>query len=93
MFGCYWPVRVFLAAALHRSGAIVLQSDKEPRPAVLSDEAARELIEVSRLIEVMASRAAEQLEATFFAYAKELRRRAQAQLGAEPRVSGDFIED
>ena len=70
-----------------------MQSDKEPRPAGLSEETARELIEASRQIEVMASRAAEHLEATFFAYAKDLRRRARAHLGAEPRVSGDFIDD
>ena len=68
-----------------------MQSDKEPLPAALSDEAARELIEVARQIEIMASRAAEHLEATFFAYAKDLRARAQSRLSDSPRMAGDYI--
>ena len=68
-----------------------MKTNEQPQAAGLSDEAAREMLEVARAIEVMASRAAEQLEATFFSYAKELRARAQSQLAGSPRMAGDYI--
>lgn len=68
-----------------------MNNSEKPQAADLTDEAARELLEVARLIEDMASRAAEQLESTFFSYAKELRGRAQRQLAGSPRMAGDYI--
>lgn len=70
-----------------------MDTNEQPGAAGLTDEAARELLEVARAIEVMASRAAEQLEATFFSYAKELRTRAQSHLDGSPRMAGDYIID
>jgi hypothetical protein len=50
------------------------------------DELARDMIEASRTLELLASRAAEQLESTFFEYARQIRERAEAQLSATERA-------
>jgi hypothetical protein len=65
-----------------------LKSNEARQPGGLTDETAREMIEVSRAIENMASRAAEQLEATFFAYTRDLRERAQEQLKGPSKAPG-----
>lgn len=51
-----------------------------------AEHLAREMLEASRQIEAIASRAAEQIEAVFFAYAKELRALANASLPEGERV-------
>jgi len=60
-----------------------LDTSQAPQGARLTDEAAGDLLEVAFAIETMARRAADQLEATFFAYAKQLRAR-RARLRARP---------
>ncbi|MEZ5960890.1 MAG: hypothetical protein R3C30_10770 [Hyphomonadaceae bacterium] len=45
--------------------------------------AAQDLVAISRQIEAIASRAAEEIEAVFFAYAKSLRTRAGVESNAE----------
>ena len=66
-------------------------TNQAPQAVSLTDEAARELLEVALAIETMASRAADQLEATFFAYAK--RSRAHSQIAGSLRMAGDCIID
>jgi anti-sigma factor RsiW len=55
-----------------------------PEESVTVEQLAREMIEASRMIEALASRAAEQMEAQFFAQAKALRKRAEALLPKTP---------
>ncbi len=68
-------------------------SKPAPKPEtadVSIEQLAREMIEASRMIEAHASRAAEQLEAQFFAYAKTLRKRAESYL---PKPAGADAQD
>ncbi|MET0546787.1 MAG: hypothetical protein ABWZ40_10790 [Caulobacterales bacterium] len=68
-------------------------SDVSPAPespTATIERLARELIEASRTIELLASRAAEQLEANFFSYSKDLRKRAEAHLPKSPQCELDL---
>jgi hypothetical protein len=70
---------------------VVSTANEKPQATGLTNEAACELPEVARAIEMTASPAAEKVGATFFSSAKELRTRAQSHLAGSPRLAGDYI--
>lgn len=67
----------------------MINAGPQPKPDPDLEQFARDMIEASRTIEMLAAQMADQIETAMFAYAKQIRERAALYLPETPERAND----